>query len=287
MYPAVVLKATKHKALAQEFLAYLGTSEASSIFEHYGFSVVQSRPTVSGSLDRGVGERASERLFMYTRAEVAALILSVKVAILSLIFILPPGLFVSWLLAKNSFRGKSLLNTIVMLPLVLPPVVSGYLLLILFSKEGPVGSILFRLFGLEIVFSWVAVVLALFVISFPLFVRGAVTAMEGVSPQLESAARTLGAHPLKVFFTVTLPLSYRGIVGGGILAFSKSLGEFGATMMVAGNIPGKTQTLSLAIFNYFTIGSETSAYRLVLMSTIIAFVTLWMAERQYPRSSHS
>ena len=287
VYPAVVLKATKHKALAQEFLAYLGTSEASSIFEHYGFSVVQSRPTVSGGLDRGVGERASERLFMYTRAEVAALILSVKVAFLSLIFILPPGLFVSWLLAKNSFRGKSLLNTLVMLPLVLPPVVSGYLLLILFSKEGPVGSILFRLFGLEIVFSWVAVVLALFVISFPLFVRGAVTAMEGVSPQLESAARTLGAHPLKVFFTVTLPLSYRGIVGGGILAFSKSLGEFGATMMVAGNIPGKTQTLSLAIFNYFTIGSETSAYRLVLISTVIAFVTLWMAERQYPRSSHS
>lgn len=285
VYPAVVLKTAKHKALAQEFLEHLGTSEAAAIFERYGFSVVQPHEKVSSGLGSGVGERTSERLFMFTRAEVAALILSIKVAFLSLIFILPSGLFVSWLLAKNSFRGKSLLNTIVMLPLVLPPVVSGYLLLILFSKSGPVGSILFRLFGLEIVFSWVAVVLALSVISFPLFVRSAVTAMEGVSPQLESAARTLGAHPLKVFFTVTLPLSYRGIVGGGILAFSKSLGEFGATMMVAGNIPGKTQTLSLAIFNYFTIGWETSAYRLVLISTVIAFVTLWMAERQYLRSS--
>lgn len=287
VYPAVVLKATKHKALAQAFLTYLGTSEATAIFEHYGFSAVQPRQRVSGGLDSDVGEQAAERLLTFTRAEVAALFLSIKVALLSLIFISPLGLFVSWLLAKNSFRGKSLLNTVVMLPLVLPPVVSGYLLLILFSKSGPIGGVLFRLFELEIVFSWAAVVLALSVISFPLFVRSAVTAMEAVSPQLESTARTLGAHPLKVFFTVTLPLSHRGIVGGGILAFSKSLGEFGATMMVAGNIPGKTQTLSLAIFNYFNIGWETSAYRLVLISTVIAFVTLWIAERQYLRLSRS
>ena len=287
LYPAVVLKSAKEKALAQEFLAYLGTSEATAIFKRYGFAVVQSHEKVPDDLPTGTGARTSGRLFSFTKAEVAALFLSVKVAILSLAFIFPPGLFVSWLLAKNSFRGKSLLNTIVMLPLVLPPVVSGYFLLIIFSREGPAGSILTRLFGLEIVFSWVAVVLAISVISFPLFVRSAVTAMETVNTQLESAARTLGAHPLKVFFTVTLPLSYRGIIGGGILAFSKSLGEFGATMMVAGNIPGKTQTLSLAIFNYFTIGWETSAYRLVLVSTVIAFVTLWIAERQYLRPSNA
>ncbi|MBI1923393.1 ABC transporter permease subunit, partial [Candidatus Poribacteria bacterium] len=107
----------------------------------------------------------------------------------------------------------------------------------------------------------------------------------GVSPQLESAARTLGANPVKVFFTVTLPLSYRGIVGGALLGFSKSLGEFGATMMVAGNIPGKTQTLSLAIFNYVQIGQDMSAYRLVFLSTVIAFSTLWVSERLYLKSS--
>ncbi|MCZ6681472.1 MAG: molybdate ABC transporter permease subunit [Candidatus Poribacteria bacterium] len=218
---------------------------------------------------------------MLTTAEVDALVLSIKAASLSLILILPPGLFIGWLLAKFSFRGKSLLNTIVMLPMVLPPVVSGYFLLILFSKRGPIGRLLWQLLGLEIVFSWLAVVLAISVISFPLLVRGIITAMEGVNPQLENAARTLGARRLKVFFTITLPLSYRGIIGGAILGFSRSLGEFGATMMVAGNIPGKTQTLPLAIFNYIQIGQDASAYRLVLLSTVIAFGTLWLSERLY------
>lgn len=287
LYPAVVLKSAKEKALAQDFLAYLGTSDAAAIFKRYGFTVVQSHEKASEDLVESTPARISGRFLTFTKTEVAALILSVKVAIFSLVFIFPPGLFVSWLLAKYSFRGKSLLNTIVMLPLVLPPVVSGYFLLMLFSREGPVGNILMRLFGLEIVFSWVAVVLAISVISFPLFVRSTVAAIEGVNTQLESAARTLGARPFKVFFTVTLPLSYRGIIAGGILAFSKSLGEFGATMMIAGNIPGKTQTLSLAIFNYFTIGWETSAYRLVLVSTVIAFVTLWIADKQYLRSSNA
>ena len=287
VYPVVVIKETRDDVLAREFLAYLITSEAAGIFEKYGFSVVQRPQMALGQLERTVVAPSPERLWVFTTAEIAAVILSVKGAVLSLIFILPPGLFFGWLLAKTSFRGKSVLNTIVMLPLVLPPVVSGYFLLILFSKWGPIGGILFRLFGLEIVFSWLAVVLAISVISFPLLVRSIVTAMEGVNPQLESAARTLGANPLKVFFTVTLPLSYRGIVGGGILGFSKSLGEFGATMMVAGNIPGKTQTLPLAIFNYVQIGWEASAYRLVLVSTVIAFVTLWVSERLYLKSARS
>ena len=218
---------------------------------------------------------------MLTAAEVSALVLSIKAASLSLLFILPLGLLIGWILAKLSFPGKSLLNTVVMLPMVLPPVVSGFFLLILFSKRGPIGGLLFRLFGLEIVFSWLAVVLAISVLSFPLLVRGIVTAMETVNPQLENAARTLGASPLKVFFTVTLPLSYRGVIGGAILGFSRSLGEFGATMMVAGNIPGKTQTLPLAIYNFVQIGQDMSAYRLVFLSTLIAFATLWIAERLY------
>ena len=154
--------------------------------------------------------------------EVAALVISVKTALFSLLCILPVGVGVGWLLAKTAFRGKSLLNTLVMLPLVLPPVVSGYLLLMLFSRQGPIGAILYRLFGLEIVFSWLAVVLAISVISFPLMVRSIVIAMEGINPLLEGAARTLGAERFKVFFSVTLPLSYRGIIGGAILAFARS-----------------------------------------------------------------
>ena len=219
-----------------------------------------------------------------TDTEVAALVISIKTALLSLLCILPVGVGIGWLLAKVSFRGKSLLNTLVMLPLVLPPVVSGYMLLMLFSKQGPIGAILFSLFGLEIVFTWLAVVLAISIISFPLMVRSIVIAMEGVNPRLEGAARTLGAGRFRVFFSVTLPLSYHGIIGGAILAFARSLGEFGATIMIAGNIPGKTQTLPLAIFNYVQTGQQFSAYRLVMISTVIAFGALWFAERRFLKS---
>ena len=214
-----------------------------------------------------------------TAAEVTALTLSIKVALLSLIVMFPPGLLVGWLLAKRAFPGKALLNTLVMLPLVLPPVVSGYLLLILLSKHGLIGAFLFRVFGIEFVFSPFAVVIAISVISFPLLVRGIVAGMETVPSALENAARTLGASPAKVFFTVTLPLAYRGIIGGAILGFSKSLGEFGATIMVAGNIPGKTQTMALAIFSAVQLGEDASVYRLVFISTVVAFVALWLTER--------
>lgn len=216
-----------------------------------------------------------------TAAEITALTLSVKVAFLSLIVMFPPGLLVGWLLAKRTFPGKSFLNTFVMLPLVLPPVVSGYLLLMLLSKHGPVGGFLFQSFGMELVFSEFAVVIALSVISFPLLVRGIMTGMAAVPYELENVARTLGASPVRVFFTVTLPLAARGIVGGVILGFSKSLGEFGATIMVAGNIPGKTQTMALAIFNAVQLGQDAAVYRLVSISSVVAFVALWLSERYY------
>ena len=219
-----------------------------------------------------------------TAAEITALTLTIKVALLSLIVMFPPGLFVGWLLAKRTFPGRTLLNTCVMLPLVLPPVVSGYLLLMLLSKHGLVGGFLFETFGIELVFTEFAIVIALSVISFPLLVRGIMTGMAAVPPELENAARTLGASPMKVFFTVTLPLAARGIVGGVILGFSKSLGEFGATIMVAGNIPGKTQTMALAIFNAVQLGRDASVYRLVFISTVVAFVTLWLAERSLART---
>ena len=214
-----------------------------------------------------------------TPAEITALTLTIKVALLSLIVMFPPGLFVGWLLAKRTFPGRTLLNTCVMLPLVLPPVVSGYLLLMLLSKHGFIGDFLFETFGIELVFTEFAVVIALSIISFPLLVRGIMTGMSAVPQELENVARTLGASPIKVFFTVTLPLASRGIVGGVILGFSKSLGEFGATIMVAGNIPGKTQTMALAIFNAVQLGDDASVYRLVFISTVVAFVALWLSER--------
>ena len=214
-----------------------------------------------------------------TPAEVAALSLSIKVALLSLVIMFPPGLCIGWLLAKHTFPGKTFLNTVVMSPLVLPPIVSGYLLLILLGKHGIIGGFIYQTFGIEIVFSQLAVIIAVSIISFPLLVRGIVTGMESVPLELENAARTLGASPFKVFWTITFPLAYRGIVGGTILGFSKSLGEFGATIMVAGNIPGKTQTMALAIFSAVHLGEDTSVYRLVFISTIVAFIALWLTER--------
>ena len=214
-----------------------------------------------------------------TAAEVTALILSLKTAILSLVVMFPPGLFVGWLLAKRVFPGKTFLNTLVMLPLVLPPVVSGYLLLVLLSRRGVLGGFLFDVFGIELVFSEFAVVVALSVISFPLLVRGIMAGIQSVPSELENAARTLGASPIKVFWTITFPLALRGIIGGTILGFSKSLGEFGATIMVAGNIPGKTQTMALAIFNAVQLAEDATVYRLVFISTVVAFIALWLTER--------
>ncbi len=214
-----------------------------------------------------------------TPTEITALTLSIKVALLSLVVMFPPGLLVGWLLAKREFPGKVILNTLVMLPLVLPPVVSGYLLLMLLSKHGPLGGFLKQVFGIELVFSPFAVVIAISIISFPLLVRGIMTGIASVPSELENAARTLGASPIKVFFTVTLPLAYRGIIGGIILGFSKSLGEFGATIMVAGNIPGKTQTVALAIFSAVQLGEDASVYRLVFISTVVAFIAIWLTER--------
>lgn len=214
-----------------------------------------------------------------TAAEITALILSIKVASLSLIVMFPPGLLVGWLLAKRDFPGKSLLNTFVMLPLVLPPVVSGYVLLILLSKHGLIGGFLFNVFNLELVFSPFAVVIAVSIISFPLLVRGIITGMESVPVELENTARTLGASPIKAFWTITLPLASRGIIGGAILGFSKSLGEFGATFMVAGNIPGKTQTMALSIYHAVQLGQDITVYRLVFISTVVAFIAIWLTER--------
>lgn len=202
---------------------------------------------------------------------------SVSVALVSTFVIFPFGIAVSWFLARKDWPLKSILETIVLLPLVMPPVATGLILLKLFGKRGPLGQWLYEL-GIEIVFNWKGALVAMAVMSFPLLVRSTRTSFSEVNPRLEQIAATLGVSDLKVFFIVTFPLALRGIVAGSLLAFSRALGEFGATILVAGNIPGKTQTLSLAIFNYVQLGKDQEAYTLLWITVVLAFGAVWISE---------
>lgn len=204
--------------------------------------------------------------------------LTVRTAGMATLLILPPGLLLAWLLARKSWRGKSLVETLVALPLVMPPVATGLILLKLVGRRGPVGSFLHETLGIDVVFTWRAVVLAMAVMAFPLLVRSARVAFEGVPHRLEQIARTLGARERRVFFTITLPLAARGILGGTLLAFARALGEFGATILVAGNIPGRTSTLSLAIYQFVQLGQDEDAFRLLAVSVAIAFGAVWLSE---------
>ena len=200
------------------------------------------------------------------------------VSALSTLIILPFGLGAAWLLARRDWFGKSIVETIISLPLVLPPVATGLILLKLLGRRGPLGSFLHDTLGLEIVFTWRAVLIALAVMSFPLLVRSARVAFEEVNPRLEQIARTLGAGEWRVFFTITAPLAWRGIAGGMLLAFARALGEFGATIMIAGNIPGQTSTLSLDIFQSVQLGQDDHALRLLGVSVLLAFAAVWTSE---------
>jgi molybdate transport system permease protein len=197
---------------------------------------------------------------------------------LSTLLILPAGIPLAWLLARREWPGKSLVETLVQLPLVVPPVATGLILLKLFGRNGPLGGPLERLLGVEVVFTWKAVVLAAAVMAFPMLVRAARTAFEEVNPRFEQVARTLGAGPGRVFRTVTLPLAARGVVAGSLLAYARALGEFGATIMVAGNIPGKTSTLSLAIYHEIQLGRDGAALSFLGVSLALAFAAVWAGE---------
>jgi molybdate transport system permease protein len=203
---------------------------------------------------------------------------TLSAAALATLLILIPGIALAWALARRDWPGKSLVETAVMLPIVIPPVATGLLLLMLLGRNGPVGGFLHDRFGLSIVFTWRAVVIAMAVMSFPLLVRAARVAFEGVNPRLEQIARTLGASDPRVFFTITMPLAVRGIVAGTVLAFARALGEFGATILVAGNIPGRTSTLSLAIYSHVQLGKDSAAFRLLLVSVALAFAAVWISE---------
>jgi len=200
------------------------------------------------------------------------------VAAAGTLLILVPGVALGWLLARKNWRGKTLVETLVALPLVMPPVATGLLLLKVLGRRGLAGRWFERWFGTEIVFTWRAVVIAAAVMSLPLLVRTARVALEGVNPRFEQVARTLGAGPWRTFWTITLPLAARGLVAGAVLAFARALGEFGATVMVAGFIPGRTATLSLTIYHLVQLSRDDEAWGLLAISAGLAFGALWLSE---------
>jgi molybdate transport system permease protein len=209
--------------------------------------------------------------------------LTLWTAAVAVALVLPPGLALAWLLARREWRGKSLVETAVALPLVVPPVATGLVLLKLFGRRGPVGGWVHERWGIDIAFTEWAVVLALGVMAFPLMVRSLRTAIEEVPTRLEAVARTLGRSPWNVFWTVTLPLARRGVAAGVVLSWARALGEFGATIMVAGFIEGRTATLALSIYQQVQVGDDARALRLVAVSVVIAFALLWLSERLTPR----
>ena len=207
-----------------------------------------------------------------------AIWLTLWTAALAVAAILPPAMALAWLLARKEWRGKSIVETLIALPLVLPPVATGLILLKLVGRRGPIGSWLHEQFNLDVAFTWRGVVLALAVMAFPLLARSLRTAFEEVPARLEAIARTLGRSPWNVFWTITVPLARRGIAAGLILSFARALGEFGATIMVAGLITGKTSTLALSIYQHVQTGNDEHAMRLLVVCLVIAFVAVWVSE---------
>jgi len=213
-----------------------------------------------------------------SRDEVEVVLFTLEVAALATVLIFPLGLAAALALSRYRGPGKGALETVLSLPLILPPTAVGLLLLETFSRRSPLGSWL-AAHGIEVVFTWRAVVLATGVMSFPLLVRSARTAFEEVDPRLIGIARTLGCGPLGAFFRVTLPLAWRGVLAGTLLAFSRALGEFGATIMVAGAIPGRTRTLAVGIYTLVETGREDAAWGLLLVAAVLAFGAIYISNR--------
>ncbi|WP_165462925.1 molybdate ABC transporter permease subunit [Atlantibacter sp.] len=214
-----------------------------------------------------------------TEPEWQAVLLSLKVSTIAVLISLPFGILCAWVLVRRTFPGKSLFDSLIHLPLVLPPVVVGYLLLVAMGRRGFIGEWLYDWFGFTFAFSWRGAVLAAGVMSFPLMVRAIRLALEAVDVKLEQAARTLGAGRWRVFFTITLPLTLPGIIAGTVLAFARSLGEFGATITFVSNIPGETRTIPSAMYTLIqTPGGESAAARLCLISIVLAVASLMVAE---------
>ena len=218
-------------------------------------------------------------LLNFSEDELMAIGLSFRVAFWCAVFILPPSVLLAWWLARRSFRGKSIIEGFVNLPLVLPPVATGFILLLLLGSNGVIGKFLYEWFGIKLAFSFYAAVIASMVVSFPLAIRAIRLSIEMVDPGYEEAAKTLGANSFQSFIRITLPLALPGIISGFVLAFARSLGEFGATIIFAGNISGETQTIPLALFNEIQVpGHETAAFRLLMVAVIFSFAAMSFSE---------
>ncbi len=216
---------------------------------------------------------------MLSPEEIDIVLLSLRVALWAVLAGLPPAVLAAWLLARARFPGKALVDWVLHLPLVVPPVIVGYTLLVLFGRQGVVGAFLYETFGIVLAFNWKGAAVAAGVMAFPLMVRAIRLSIEAIDRRLETAARTLGAGPLRVFATITLPLALPGILSGMVLAFARSLGEFGATITFVSNIPGETSTLPLAVYSLTQMpGSETAILRLVLISIGVALLALILSE---------
>lgn len=214
------------------------------------------------------------------------IILSIRVALVATAIAFFLGIFFAYLLTKKKVPGKNIWETILILPMILPPSIVGYLLLKLFGKRGPIGAFLLDTFGIQVVFTWIACVIAATVVALPLMYQNAKGAFQSVDPTLEIAARTLGSSSFKVFRTVTMPLSIPGIVSGIVLTFARALGEFGATLMLAGNIPGRTQTIPTAIYYSVVTGKEDEAMNLVVVMVIFSFalvfgLNMWLKKKNH------
>lgn len=226
-----------------------------------------------------------------TPEEIETLRLSLKVSLAATAAILPIAFALAYVLARKRFPGRMLLDALVHLPLVIPPVVTGYLLLLLFGRNGPVGAWLESWFGLTVMFRWTGAAIAAGIMALPLVVRAIRLSIEAVDARLEGAARTLGASPLRTFATITLPLSFPGVIAGAVLGFAKSVGEFGATITFVSNIPGETRTLSVAVYSALQVpGAEASVVRLAVLSVLLSIgaliVSEWLARRMMGGRSH-
>lgn len=218
-------------------------------------------------------------LFSITAAETSAILLSLKIAILSSVISFPFALFIGRSMARGNFMGKSLIEGIIHLPLVMPPVTTGYILLLLFGTQGIIGNWIYRNFGIRLAFNQAAAVIAGIVVSFPLVTRSVRTAVEMVDTRMENASRTLGVSPFMTFFRITFPLALPGIISGVVLGFARCLGEFGATITFAGNIEGETQTIALAVYSLMQVpGKEGATIRLVIFSAVISLAAMILAE---------
>jgi molybdate transport system permease protein len=267
-YPAIVVRGTGRPAVAMEFISFLGTAAAHEVFTRFGF-VVPGEPVPPTPR-----ESPAVRVNWLSLWHVGSF--TVGVALAATLLMLPPGILLAWLLARGRFPGKIALETLVSLPLVLPPVATGLVLLYLLGRHGVLGAVLGS-GGIDVVFTWRAVVIAMAVMGFPLVVRTARAGFEQVTRRYEQVAETLGASPARVFWTISLPLASRDILAGALLGFSRALGEFGATIVVAGSLPGRTRTLALAMFNSIETGHDWQAGVLLVVSVGIAFAAVWVS----------